>query len=163
MGCFPLSAPIFCSIHSDSACPLWGMLDLNPGPDIHFHLQILTYNHSGLAELCQPGNVCMLYGVLTYEYICMHYIEKNLRPWVWQCNRQATEIVLLFEKSQWQNFCHALTANLRKSGEATLSFKKGQCHKIFDKFVLLNRFHLGPIWTGRNGLANFFVFHDDIL
>ena len=31
----------------------------------------------------------MLYGVLTYEYICMHYIERNLRPWVWQCNRQA--------------------------------------------------------------------------
>ena len=34
---------------------------------------------------------------------------------------------------------------------------KGQCHEIFAPF-LLKRFDLGPIWTGKNGFANFFVF-----
>ena len=34
-----------------------------------------------------------------------------------------------------------------------------QCHEIFDNvLLLLIRFYLGLIWTGKNGFANFFVF-----
>ena len=30
---------------------------------------------------------------------------------------------------------------------------KGQCHEIFDHF-LLKKFYLGPIWTAKNSFAN---------
>ena len=34
---------------------------------------------------------------------------------------------------------------------------KGQCHEIFNTFYQKN-LHLGPIWTGKNGFTQFFVF-----
>ena len=34
---------------------------------------------------------------------------------------------------------------------------KGQCHEILDAF-LIKKLHLGPVWTGKNGFANFFIF-----
>ena len=36
--------------------------------------------------------------------------------------------------------------------------KRGTVSGVLCQFVLLNRFDLGPIWTGENGFANFFVF-----
>ena len=42
--------------------------------------------------------------------------------------------------------------------ELSLFRLKGQCHEIFITFLLLKRFDLCPMSTGKNGFVNFYTF-----
>ena len=52
----------------------------------------------------------------------------------------------------------ATFCNRNKNGLTKFLQLKGQCHESFYHFFLLKRFDLGPIWTGKNCFAKFFVF-----
>ena len=89
----------------------------------------------------------------------------NIRPDMWVVGamrwRKSLQLVLLLESLVLLLILYILpTCYLRYSttqGSKTAHLK-WQCHEIFDHFFLLKRFDLGPIWTGKNGFANFFVF-----
>ena len=75
----------------------------------------------------------------------------------------------------WNNLYKPLELPLLKDVNYSINFKgtflrekmvfyhmrcclKGQCHEIFNHFIL--KFNLGPIWIDKNGFANFSAFED---
>ena len=57
-----------------------------------------------------------------------------------------------------QSWARANLFTLRQADNAL----KGKCHEIVDHFIFLKSFDMGPIWTGKNGFANFIVFAKNV-
>ena len=78
---------------------------------------------------------------------------------VWNITTKIYILTIKNEKEKNREEKHVKNEGKHTKEREKTHIKKGQCNEIFDHFFVLRQiFDLGPIWTGKNGFANYFVF-----